>query len=51
MHACMHAKIDRKKFNWMLDEYYELHGWGNNGIPTTETLKKLGLDRKPSDIA
>ncbi|MFQ6089082.1 MAG: aldehyde ferredoxin oxidoreductase family protein [Candidatus Methanofastidiosia archaeon] len=27
----------------MLEEYYKLRGWNENGIPKTETLKKLGL--------
>jgi len=43
-------KINREKFNKMLDEYYELHSWDNNGVPTTETLKKLGLDKEPSNL-
>jgi len=29
--------------NKMLDEYYALRGWDQNGIPTEETLKRLGL--------
>jgi len=28
----------------MLDEYYKLRGWDNNGIPTKEKLKELGLE-------
>ena len=48
--AARNKKIDRKKFNKMLDEYYELHGWDNNGIPTMETLKKLHLDKEPSNL-
>lgn len=28
----------------MLDRYYALRGWDANGIPTDETLKRLGLD-------
>ncbi|MEM2815678.1 MAG: aldehyde ferredoxin oxidoreductase C-terminal domain-containing protein, partial [Candidatus Bathyarchaeia archaeon] len=43
-------KIDREKFEQMLDEYYELHGWDKNGVPTEETLKKLGLDKEPSHM-
>jgi aldehyde:ferredoxin oxidoreductase len=35
--------ISRDKFNEMLDEYYRLHGWDEEGIPKRETLKKLGL--------
>ncbi len=27
----------------MLDRYYKLRGWDENGIPTEETLKKLGI--------
>jgi aldehyde:ferredoxin oxidoreductase len=27
----------------MLEEYYELRGWDKNGIPTPETLNRLGL--------
>ncbi|MBU7031486.1 MAG: aldehyde ferredoxin oxidoreductase family protein [Theionarchaea archaeon] len=37
------TKIDRKSFEKMLDWYYEIRGWDANGIPTAETLKKLGL--------
>lgn len=28
----------------MLDEYYALCGWNENGVPTKEKLKELGLD-------
>lgn len=40
--------IDKSKFEKMLDEYYELHGWDNNGHPKSMTLKRLGLDDEPS---
>jgi aldehyde:ferredoxin oxidoreductase len=40
--------LDRTKFKQMIDEYYELHGWDENGVPRPETLKKLGLDGEPS---
>ncbi|MFC2005098.1 aldehyde ferredoxin oxidoreductase family protein, partial [Chloroflexota bacterium] len=42
--------IDREKFEKMLDEYYEHHGWDGNGVPTPETLKKLGIDKEPSHM-
>jgi aldehyde:ferredoxin oxidoreductase len=42
--------LDRDKFNAMLDEYYELHGWDENGVPTQETLERLGLDKEPSHL-
>ncbi|MDI6851095.1 MAG: aldehyde ferredoxin oxidoreductase family protein [bacterium] len=29
--------------NEMLDEYYALRGWDQNGIPTDDTLRRLGL--------
>ncbi len=27
----------------MLDRYYELRGWDKNGVPTSQTLDRLGL--------
>lgn len=27
----------------MLPEYYELRGWGTDGVPTEETRKRFGL--------
>jgi aldehyde:ferredoxin oxidoreductase len=39
-------KIDREKFKVMLDEYYALHRWDNNGVPTTETIQELGLEKQ-----
>jgi aldehyde:ferredoxin oxidoreductase len=45
------AHIDREKFEKLLDEYYELHGWDKeNGLPLPETLKRLELDREPSHL-
>jgi aldehyde:ferredoxin oxidoreductase len=43
-------RIDKKKFNRMLDEYYALHEWDNNGVPTNETMQKLRLDKEPSHL-
>lgn len=40
--------IDRDKFEGMLDEYYEFHGWDKEGNPTKETLARLGLDDAPT---
>ncbi|MFX0148311.1 MAG: aldehyde ferredoxin oxidoreductase family protein [Candidatus Hodarchaeota archaeon] len=42
--------IDREKFEKLLDEYYVLHGWDNNGVPTKETLEKLELEKEPSHL-
>jgi aldehyde:ferredoxin oxidoreductase len=43
-------RMDKKKFDKMLDEYYELYGCDSNGIPKPETLQKLGLDKEPSRL-
>ncbi len=42
------ARIDREKFDKMIDEFYAHHGWDENGVPTPATLKRLGLDKEPS---
>jgi aldehyde:ferredoxin oxidoreductase len=42
--------LDREKFRQMIDEYYELHGWDENGVPRPETLKRLGLGGEPSHM-
>jgi aldehyde:ferredoxin oxidoreductase len=31
-------------FNRMLDRYYELRGWSREGVPSEETLRRLGLE-------
>lgn len=41
-------KLDREKYEKMLDENYEMHGWDKEGVPKKETLKTLGLDKEPS---
>ena len=43
-------KINKEKFEKMLDEYYTLHGWDDNGVPTIETIQKLGIEKEPSHI-
>ncbi|UCF91163.1 MAG: aldehyde ferredoxin oxidoreductase family protein [Desulfobacterales bacterium] len=35
--------IDREKFKAMLDEYYRLHEWDEEGIPTRELLERLEI--------
>ena len=37
-------QIDPEKWETMLDEYYQLRGWDENGVPTPEKLKELGLE-------
>jgi len=36
--------ITREDFEKALDAYYEFAGWTKEGIPTEDTLKRLGLD-------
>lgn len=37
-------RLDREKFEGMLDEYYALRGWDEDGVPTEETFMKFGLE-------
>jgi aldehyde:ferredoxin oxidoreductase len=37
------AKGIVSKVEEMMPEYYELRGWGSDGVPTDETRKRLGL--------
>ena len=34
----------------LLDAYYEFKGWNNDGVPTKETLDRLGLDYVSEDF-
>jgi aldehyde:ferredoxin oxidoreductase len=44
-------KIDEAKWNEMLDEYYEIHGWDRQtGYPTRKTLEDLGLKKAAEDL-
>jgi aldehyde:ferredoxin oxidoreductase len=44
-------KVDRAKWNQMLDEYYELHCWDKEtSFPTKEKLEELGLENVASDL-
>ncbi|MDF2881153.1 MAG: putative tungsten-containing aldehyde ferredoxin oxidoreductase [Clostridiaceae bacterium] len=38
------SKGEVHRLDVLLPEYYSIRGWDKNGIPTKETLKKLGLD-------
>ena len=39
-------KLDRKGWDTMLDEYYNLHGWDpETSFPREETLRALELDK------
>jgi aldehyde:ferredoxin oxidoreductase len=44
-------KMDKEKFNRMLDEYYDLHGWDKKtSYPTRKTLADLDLDHVADDL-
>jgi len=36
-------RLDKAKFNKMLEGYYKLHGYDKDGIPVKETFDKFGL--------
>jgi aldehyde:ferredoxin oxidoreductase len=36
-------RLDRARFDAMLDEYYALRGWDSEGIPLPETFDRFGL--------
>lgn len=44
-------KMDEAKYNGMLDEYYDLHGWDREtGFPRRETLTEAGLGYVADDL-
>jgi aldehyde:ferredoxin oxidoreductase len=45
------SMLNLEKYHTMLDSYYQKRGWNKNGIPTKETLKKLGLTDVSSQLA
>lgn len=42
------AGIDAAQFGALLAEYYRQRGWNETGVPSVETLKRLGIDGEPS---
>ncbi|MCL4466726.1 MAG: aldehyde ferredoxin oxidoreductase family protein [Chloroflexi bacterium] len=43
-------RMDPVQFEALLDRYYELHGWDREGVPTPQTLERLGLRREQEDV-
>ncbi|MBW1945372.1 MAG: aldehyde ferredoxin oxidoreductase C-terminal domain-containing protein, partial [Deltaproteobacteria bacterium] len=44
-------KMDEEKYNKLLDEYYDLHGWDREtSFPKRETLMELGLESVADDL-
>lgn len=45
-------KMDEQKYNQMLDDYYDLHGWDRQtSYPKRKTLEELGLGFVADDLA
>ncbi|MCX8177921.1 MAG: aldehyde ferredoxin oxidoreductase family protein [Candidatus Bathyarchaeota archaeon] len=44
------AKLDKEKYEIMLQMYYRKRGWDERGIPTKATLNKLGLKDVISEL-
>jgi aldehyde:ferredoxin oxidoreductase len=44
------ALLEREKIDALLDDYYKQRGWTENGIPTADKLKELGLDWVVKDL-
>ena len=38
------AVVTQAELDLLLDDYYEARGWTSEGVPTTETLERLGLE-------
>jgi aldehyde:ferredoxin oxidoreductase len=36
--------LTEEMYDVMLDEYYDVRGWDEDGVPTPEMIRKLGLD-------
>jgi len=47
-HQGMHCS--REELDAMLDEYYRLRGWTEQGVPTKDKLRELGLDSIAEDL-
>lgn len=45
------AYVDPEDFNQMLDEFYEISGWDEDGIPTEKKLIELDLPDVAADLA
>ena len=41
-----HIKLDKDKYEAMLDEYYLIRGWTDQGIIKEETRQRLSLDEE-----
>jgi aldehyde:ferredoxin oxidoreductase len=39
-----YLRLDRARFNKMIDDFYKLKGWNSEGVPAGEELDRLGLN-------
>jgi aldehyde:ferredoxin oxidoreductase len=44
-------KLDKNKYDQLLSYYYDKRGWDSRGIPTTKTMKRLGLSKEVDELA
>jgi aldehyde:ferredoxin oxidoreductase len=42
--------LEREKYEQLLDHYYQLRGWDRRGIPTKQTMDKLGLSKEAQEL-
>ena len=40
-----------RKPDAIIDQYYDVRGWDHNGIPTRQTLARLGLGSLDADVS
>jgi aldehyde:ferredoxin oxidoreductase len=45
------AKLDRQKYDVLLQIYYQKRGWNQSGVPTNATLDRLGLPDVAKQLA
>ncbi|MCZ2856324.1 MAG: aldehyde ferredoxin oxidoreductase family protein [Candidatus Bathyarchaeota archaeon] len=45
------AKLDKEKYEVMLQMYYQKRGWDNRGVPMKKTLAKLGLQDAITELS
>jgi len=45
------TKLDRTKYDAMLQLYYDRRGWDKRGIPTKKTLTRLGLQEVAQELS
>jgi len=45
------TKLDKSRYETMLQKYYKKRGWDSRGIPTKTTLSKLGLTDVASELS